>query len=375
MSVDAAPRTGLLPLDQTLAVRDLAVLAAAGAAEADLTRRLSPEVLDGIRTAGFARHFVSADLGGTEGTFAELADAIVAVGAGCASTAWCASLSASSARFASHLPPAGHQELWEDGPDVVIATALPPQGRAVAVAGGHRLTGRWTYVSGIDIAEWVLLCGLVAADVGGEPQARFFAVPRGAFTVIETWDSIGLRATCTQAVVVEDLLVPAHRGFPRAELAGGHNAWSTVHSHNVPFQAVGGLTFIAPALGAAVGALRACVATLSGKRHSSAADLDLVRASGRIDAARLLVAQNSAVLDGRDFTPTSMARNERNAAFAADMLATAATELQRAAGTSGLSESGALQRFWRDITGATSHVALRYETAAVTTYSAALLGG
>jgi len=371
MSTDVGLRAepGLLPLAQTLAVP-----AAQSAGLADTSRRLSPEVIDGVRQAGFARHFVATRFGGSEGTFAELTDAVVAVGEGCASAAWFASLTAFSARFAGLLAEEGHHDLWAESPDTIIATGLPPSGRAAAAqGGGYRLSGQWAYVSGVDVAEWALLCA--GTETGAdEPEPRFFAVPRAAFGVLETWDSIGMRATGTHTVVVQDVLVPAHRSFPRADLVSGRGCWSPVAAHNVPFQAVGGLTFIAPAVGAGLGALQACAEAIVGKRRTSAAEVDLVRASGRIDTARMLVAENAAALDRRDFTAESMARNERNAAFAADMLATAVGELQRAAGTRGLSESGALQRFWRDVVGATSHVALRYETAAARTYSAALVG-
>jgi alkylation response protein AidB-like acyl-CoA dehydrogenase len=359
---------GLLPRAQALAA-----VAAEAAADADRERRLCAEVVDGIRSAGFARHFVPAELGGAEGSFAELTDAVVAVGEGCASAAWCASLTAFSARFAAHLPRAAYAELWGGSADTLIATALPPMGKATEQAGGgHRVSGRWAYVSGVDVAEWALVCAAVAGATGEGPELRFFALPRADYTVVETWDSIGMRATSTHTVVVENVLVPAHRSFARADMVSGDNRSSDLATHNVPFQAVGGLTFIAPAVGAGLGALRACAATLGAKRRSTGSDLDLVRASGRIDAARLLVAQNALALDTRLFTAAAMARNERNAAFAADQLATAVAELQRAAGTGGLSETGALQRFWRDITGAASHVALRYETAAIRTYPAAL---
>lgn len=363
---------GLLPLAETLAV-----VAARAAGTADRERRLAPAVVEGIRSAGFARHFVPADLGGTEGSFAELADAVVAVGEGCASAAWCASLTAFSARFAGHLPRPAQEELWRGSPDALVATALPPTGTATPVAGGYRVTGRWGYVSGVDDAEWVLVCATVAGgDVGGDGGAelRFLLLPRRDCAVLDTWDSIGMRATSTHTVLVQDVVVPAHRTFDRADMISGTSRGSDLPAHNVPFQAVGGMTFIAPAVGAGHGALRACVAAMEGKRRGAGAgaELDLVRASGRIDAARLLVAQNAEVLDRRSFTPSAMARNERNAAFAADQLAVAAAELQRAAGTAGLSENGSLQRFWRDIVGATSHVALRYDTAAIRTYPAAL---
>lgn len=369
MPADIQLDTGLVP-----AAEKLSVLAAQHAAEADSTRALAPEVVDVVRESGFARHFVSARWGGTEGSFAELTRAVVTVGAGCPATAWCASLSAYSARFASHLPEEGHRAIWGDSPDIVVATALMPAGRAKPVTGGWRLTGTWAYVSGIDFADWALVCAAVPGGGDGPPQLRFFALPRGTYTVRESWDSIGMRATASHTLAVEDLVVPAHLSFDRADMLTGRNATSAADAHNVPFQAVGGLTFIAPVVGAAAGALAACAATMTGKRRNPSNEIKLVRASGRVDSARHLVEQNAAVIDERLFTPEHMARNERNATFSAELANEAVGLLIRAAGTGGLGEAQPLQRFWRDITSATSHVALQYDTAARKNYSAVLLG-
>ncbi|MER5632050.1 hydrolase [Streptomyces nitrosporeus] len=376
MSVDApaAPATAAAQDTGLAAAADrLRPLAALHAPDADAGRALPREVTDAIREAGFARHFAPARFGGTEGTFDELTRAVVSVGEGCAASAWCASLAAYSARFASHLPEEGHQALWGTSPDTVVATGLMPAGRARAVDGGWQVTGRWAYVSGVDFADWVMVCAAVPGG-DGPPRLRFFTLPRGAYTVQETWNSVGMRATGSHTVVVDDVFVPAYLSFDRTDMLSGRNATSTVPVHNVPFQAVGSLSFIAPVVGAAAGALAACAGSITGRRRSESAELTVLRASGRIDAARALVAQNAEVLDRRLFTPEHMARNERNATYAAETLREAVTLLVGAAGTGGLGEEHALQRFWRDITSATSHVALQYDTSARKTYSAVLLG-
>lgn len=366
------------PLEQ--AATALAATAARRAAEADATRRLAPEVIDGLRQAGFARHFAPARFGGAEGTFGELTRSVLTLGAACASTAWVASLSAYSCRYAAHLPEDGHAELWDgpNGADAFVVTGLVPTGRARPVAGGDwRLSGTWSYVSGVDFADWALLCAAVtdqapAADT--PPELRFFALPRGAYEVEPTWDSIGMRGTASHTVVVDDVLVPGHLSFPRAHMITGRADASAAPCHNVPFQAVGAFTFICPTVGAASGTLKAALAAVAGKRRTPSIDLELVRSSGRVDVSRHLVERNAGVLDRAEFTPALMARTERDVTFAAELCAEAANGLIRAAGTSGLSESAALQRFWRDVTGMTSHVTLRYETNAVKTYPAVLLG-
>jgi two-component flavin-dependent monooxygenase len=367
---EVRPDTGLAE-----AADKVRVLAGEYAATADTGRKLAREVVEAVAEAGFARHLVAAERGGGEGSFDELTRAVITVGEGCASAAWCASLAAYSARFAAHLPPQGHQALWGESPDVLVATGLMPSGSATVIDGGWRLSGQWGYVSGVDFADWVLLCAPVPADEpDASPRPHFFALPRGTYTVRETWDSVGMRATGSHTVVVDEVEVPAHLAFPRDAMMTGESLGSTLPAHNVPFQAVGGLTFIAPVVGAATGALAACTKSVTGRRRNPGNELKLVRASGYVDAARCLVGQNAAVLDERTFTPELMARNERNATFAAELLQDATHLLITGAGTGGLGEAHPLQRFWRDITSATSHVALQYDTAARRNYAAVLLG-
>ncbi|MEU1280300.1 acyl-CoA dehydrogenase family protein [Streptomyces sp. NPDC005805] len=365
------PDTGTV----TVAAEAVRALAARHAADADSSRKLAREVADAVRDAGFARHFVGREHGGAEGTFAELTEAVATVARSCASTAWYASLAAYSGRIASHLPQEGRKALWADGPDTVIATALMPAGRAVRADGGWRLSGRWGYVSGIDFADWALVCAVVPAAGGeGPPAMRFFALPWGTWTVDNTWDSVGMRATGSHTVNVQDILVADHLSFDRQELLTGRNSSSDRPVHNVPLQAVAGLPFVAPVVGSALGALDAAAATVTGRRRTPANEVKLVRAAGLIAAARLLVEENAATADTHKLDRGLLARAERNATTAAEILRDAAGLLVALAGTGGLGEAHELQRHWRDITSATSHVALQYETSAAKSHATALLG-
>ncbi|MFB7938282.1 acyl-CoA dehydrogenase family protein [Streptomyces sp. NPDC056049] len=351
----------------------LGELAARHASAADRTRELAPEVVHALREDGPARHFVASRWGGAEGSFTDLTQAVLEVARGCPASGWLASLSAYAARFAAHLPTEGQRAIWGESADVLVAAGLIPSGRARAVEGGWRLDGTWNYVSGGGHADWVLLCAAVPT-AGGPPELRFFAVPRGEYLVRDTWDAIGMRATGSHTVVVDDVLVPQGFSFARAELFTGRCVPSDVPVHQVPFAAVAGLTFVGPAVGAALGMLDACGAALKGRKRTPAKEIQLVRASGLIDSARLLVEENALLADTGEFTPETLARAERNAAAAAELVGEAVTSLIRTAGTSGLSEAHPAQRFWRDATVAVSHVALQYETSAGRSHAAVLLG-
>lgn len=369
MSTDIRPGTGLRNASEKAGV-----IAAKHADAGDAERTLTIEVVDALREAGFARHFVSSQWDGGDGTFSEFVQGVFNVSEGCASAGWCAALLAASARFASYLPEAGHRELWGSSPDTLIADGLVPAGKAQPVAGGHRLSGTWPYITSIDFADWSLLCASVGD--GPQPELRFFALPRGSYRVIKNWDNIGMRATGSHAVVVEDVFVPEHLSYNRQDMVDGRNSWSSDPNHNIPYQATGALMLVTPGVGAALGAVKAAAQTLKGKKLQEASQIELTRAVARIDAARMLVEQSAETVDSRSFTPALIARNQRNGVFAAEEAAEGVNGLVRAAGTRGLSESHRLERFWRDTISAASHVGLRYDnTRIAVNYSKILIDG
>lgn len=348
----------------------LRTAAAAQAADADRSARLSAAVVLAIQDSGIVRHFVPRRWGGTEGSFLELTQAVAAIAEGCPATAWIAALAASSSRFAAFLPEQGQREVWGTSPNTVIATGLVAAGTANPVDGGWQIKGTWSYVSGIEWADWVLLCGPGAAE--RQPPARFFAVPKDRVTIRYSWDNAGMRATGSHTVTVADAFVPEHCTFPRSQLMTGRNGTSTAPCHVAPFGAVGGLTFAGPVLGAGIGLQLAALDVLAGKPRNPLTDRTVARAAGQLDGARLLIERAATVLDSGPMTRATTARNARDTALAADLVLDACAALVRVCGTTGLTREQPLERLWRDVTCAASHVALRQETSA-TTYVDTLL--
>ncbi|MFE6782839.1 acyl-CoA dehydrogenase family protein [Streptomyces sp. NPDC057680] len=364
-------------LDTGVAVSAVRAAEVAGplAAETESLRRLHPEAMRAVLDAGFARHFVPVELGGRAGNFEELTRAVVTLGESCTATAWCASLAANLARMAAYLPAQGRKDVWDEGPDTLVVGSLSPFGTAQRAPGGYRLTGRWPYISGVDFADWALLCGTLTGD--GAPVPLVFAVPRAEFEVIESWDSVGMSGTGSNTVAVDRLLVPAERTFLRADLLSGRPADSEAPCHTVPLEAANGLSFAAPLLGAARGTQRAWTehvatktAALAGRTgapgpsRASYADT-LARSVAEIDSAQLLLERCAAVADrGAAVTRLERTRNLRDCAYAVELLVSAVDRFFRTAGTSGQLTDRPIQRFWRDVNSGSTHIALQFEAAA-----------
>ncbi|MEV0373400.1 acyl-CoA dehydrogenase family protein [Streptomyces sp. NPDC050636] len=346
--------------------RSAARQAARHAAHADARRGLHPEVIESLADAGFARRFVPEHFGGEPVTFAELTEAVSAVGEGCASAAWIASLTAYNGRFATFLPHEGQKEVWAHGPDTRFAAGLVPHGSADAVPGGWRISGTWSYVSGAEIADWILL--LIPASADGAQPARFVAVEAAECTVNSTWFTFGMRGTASHSLTCEDVFVPGHRSFLADDMFAGRNQVSDVASSNLPLFAVAGLTFGAPVMGAAraaVGLAAESLAGVPGRPAKEAQRLSFARAAAEVDAASLLMTRMATTADGGIPDALTVARSRRDGAYAAQMFHGAVDQLFRGTGMRGQSDGDPLQRIWRDVQGAVRHGGLLFEPAAL----------
>jgi len=92
--------------------------------------------------------------------------------------------------FASLLTRETYEQVYQSGPDVIIAGSAQPAGTAEAVAGGWRVNGRWPFASGCQQADWMF--GLCVITEGGKalPGPAGEAGPplvRGVFLPARDW--------------------------------------------------------------------------------------------------------------------------------------------------------------------------------------------
>lgn len=101
---------------------------------------------------------------------------------------------------------AGHAEAGNDIP-VLMSTC-----RAERVAGGYRLTGRKQFGSNGPAWSW-LGAHAIDADAPGGAQIvhAFVARSNPGVTVVETWDTLGMRPTQSHDTVLDGVFVPDER--------------------------------------------------------------------------------------------------------------------------------------------------------------------
>jgi alkylation response protein AidB-like acyl-CoA dehydrogenase len=110
------------------------------------------------------------------------------------------------AAIAGEVIAAGHAESGNDIP-VLLSTA-----RAERVEGGYRLTGRKQFGSNGPAWTW-LGAHAIDPDAPGGPQTVHAFVERTSpgVSVVETWDTLGMRATQSHDTVLHNVFVPDAR--------------------------------------------------------------------------------------------------------------------------------------------------------------------
>jgi alkylation response protein AidB-like acyl-CoA dehydrogenase len=201
-------------LDHERAVARAAELARELAERIEQERALPGEMLEALRSTGLMRAGAPAQLGASEAPPATILAGAERIARGDASTGWCVSIAATSSLLAAYLPEAGATEVFGD-PAAIAAGVWAPSGRACQVEDGLRVSGRWSFCSGISHSQW-LFAGCVldqpAETAPGEgPVLRVLALPTAELEILDTWHTSGLRGTCSQDALADDLFVPAQR--------------------------------------------------------------------------------------------------------------------------------------------------------------------
>ncbi|HBP4890005.1 TPA: oxidoreductase [Pseudomonas aeruginosa] len=328
-------------------------VAARHALNADQHAVLAWEVVDALTAAGFARYFVPCEKGGQPGTFSDLSQRVAKLAEACPSAAWCATIQAVVGRMAAYLPPQAQREIWGDTQDVRICASFRSTGKVEATEGGWRLNGSWHYLSGIDFADWALLC-----IEGEDGEQRFAAIPAGTWKVVNDWQTLGMRGTGSRSIDLHGVVVPAHMTFLRADLLKGGSR----HAHGPQYQAspiaADAQLFLACGLGAARDCLGHWQAGLPTEASGEAA-MAYASAECALQVCGLLLRNSCETIDQGELAPVQVARCARDAAFAAQLLLDAVNRIFRLSGAQGHYSNSPVQKSWRDVQTLTSHIALR----------------
>jgi 3-hydroxy-9,10-secoandrosta-1,3,5(10)-triene-9,17-dione monooxygenase len=349
------------------------------APRAEQLRRLPDETIADLHASGLFRMLQPARVGGSELPFRAICELTAVIGQGCGSTAWVLANLAAHHWLLGMWHPEAQDEIWGESPDSLISSALIfARGRARRVPGGYRLSGRWPFSSGIDPSTWNMFGGIVIDEEAGLNEPRMFLVPARDYSVIDTWQVIGLAGTGSKDAEVTDVFVPAYRTLATERIKGGPNRGSELNPgtlYKLPAVSLFAFVLGGVSLGIARGAIQHFAETtrnrLGAYTGRNIADftniqVHLAEASALADAAEAIMLRGcdeATQITEAGVVPSlqQRARYRRDGAFAVGLCTKAVDLLFAATGGAAVYERNPIQRAFRDVHAANAHYALNWD--------------
>lgn len=355
--------------------REMVPILAERAARAEQERCIPAETIADFRNAGFFRVLQSGRHGGYELDPQLFYEIQMILAEGCMSSGWVYGVVAVHNWQMALFDPRAQEDVWGKDTSVLIASTYMPKGQVKRVAGGFRFSGRWSFSSGVDHADWLFLGGIVPSEDGrGSPDYRTFLVPRSEAQVIDNWHVMGLRGTGSKDVVVEDAFVPEYRTHSALDGFNGTSPGLRVNPaplYRLPF----GQIFVRAVSSASIGALRGALDAFreyGSKRVSSndfsrtiedpAAQLAAADAATAIDEMKLALFRNFEAMMGKLRRGEPLEVRDRihyryQSAQVAERCAAHIDRLFHACGGQGIYLGNPIARFFLDIHAARMHYA------------------
>jgi alkylation response protein AidB-like acyl-CoA dehydrogenase len=272
-------------------------------------------------------------------------------------------------------PEAVQDEVFASGP-VLCPAPLAPAGRGEPVVGGLRLTGKWSWATGVMDADWILVGTICGTDANMYPALAL--VPGADIAIHDVWHTAGMRGTGSNDVVITDAFVPEHRLVKVVDIYGGTAPGAALHgaaTYRWPMVPALALLAAMPALGTAehVADLfatrlseRVLAYSFAAQKDQPAARIRLGDARVRLSALRGLLAQTVGGIEALVAAGERVTRAQRSAARAAaahivhESRAVIA-DLLEASGASAHFLANPLQRARRDVDIISGHVVFDYD--------------
>jgi len=343
------------------------------AQETEDARVVPAESVKSLEETGFFRLLQPKSAGGLEADPVTFFTAVRLIASACGSTGWVASVVGVHPWQLALFPQQAQDDVWGADPATRMSSSYAPTGKAKLVkgggevgGGGYRLNGRWSFSSGCDHASWVLLGGIVTDDAGQPVDFCTFLLPASDYTIDDVWDTVGLRGTGSNDIVVDHAFVPEHRALSFTGVTKiacpGHQV-NPGPLYRIPFGSIFSYAITTPIIGMATGAYAAHVdyqrqrvrASYVGQRSAEDpfAQVRIAEAAALIDAAWLALERDMTELMGHATSNEKIPlplrlRTRRDQVTGTGQAIRAVDLLFENSGGRALKLGTPIQRFWRD---------------------------
>lgn len=340
-------------------------------AQADADRRVPDDSVKEITESGVMRLLQPKAFGGYEANPVDFYEAGLAIAASCGSTAWVTGVVGVHNWQLGLYDEKLQREVWGENPDTWTSSSYMPGGKLTRVAGGFELTGRWSFSSGSDHCQWVIL-GALEMHEDGPPTTYNVVIPRTDYVVEDVWRTVGLRGTGSNDIVIEGAFVPEYRALTKTQVytndAPGR-ALNTSPLYGMPFTTLFPSAITTPVIGMAKGLIDMAIeyqGTRVSRAHGKMLDADpysvaaLGGAASIVDACRRQLLGNigdiyATLVAGGTPTVDQRSTARRDQVLGTVRCVAAIDDIYDRQGAAVIHEDHPMARFWRDAHAAKHH--------------------
>lgn len=339
-------------------------------------RRMHPQSLADLTTAGVFQLGMPTDVGGAQASEDIIAEVLAEIARGCPSTSWICTIMLAVNVIPALLCDDAAEEIYAT-PDLRMTGTIAPTGQAIPVEGGYRITGRWVWNTGGVHGNWFAPVCLAPTAAGTE--RLMVVLPTRQIHIRDTWHAAGMAGTATNTAIVDDVFVPSSRTILVNDLAEGNypaRRYSTDPYYNRPWVMFINAVSAPTLLGTARGAMDSFMAALPGRSAitytswSRAADApvihhQLAKARLALESAEMFTGRLTQLYrDASLVEPSIMHRVQARAwlGHVAALARSCVNQLFEAGGTSQVLLTSDLQRYFRDVNVLHQHAAIQPTT-------------
>ncbi|WP_315834347.1 flavin-dependent monooxygenase [Bradyrhizobium prioriisuperbiae] len=391
---DSLSRPTLGELKQRLA--DIAPAIKAHARSTEMLQRVPDDNIALLRGIGYFEIVRPRSFGGYEHDFDVLVDLNIELAKACASTAWVGGLLSAHQWLVAAFPSQAQHDVWDQNPNALVCGSYAPAAKASIAEGGYVISGRWSFASGCENADWGLCAALLPAETEGAAMVpAFLLVPAAQYAVLDSWDVVGLAGTGSKTLQLENVFVPVHRSLTFPQTTSGQTPGAALYAENpsfaIPMLCAIPSCLASVAVGTSAGALddylavtsrRVTRGAVAGSNNRMAEfptiQLRVADAAACTDAAREILLRDlrdrtATVHDRTEVTIEDRIKSRRGQAFAVSLAIRASEALNASTGGLGLDLSNPVQRAWRDANAVGRHISMNWD-AVGTMYGQQALG-
>jgi alkylation response protein AidB-like acyl-CoA dehydrogenase len=339
--------------------------------ESEQQRYLARPLYEAMRQMGLFKLWLPRSLGGKEVDFRTGVEVVEGLATLDGSTGWNLIIALQSAWMMGFIDPQSAAEMMAD-PNVTLGGSGAPNGIAVPVEGGYRISGQWPFASGSKHTQWLCgICRVSEADgfrtnADGTPELSYVFYGADQYEIVDTWNTVGLRGTGSHDFKVEDAFVPKGRAIDTSVQRSPYQSGTLYQAR---FAQIFGWPLAFVGLGIAAEALAAFAELADTKTPSRSrrrlgesenTHMTLGRAMAKLNSGRAYLYDYcdrlwASMAAGRGTNDALAIEGSLASTNAADAAAEAVDLVRNAAGSSGLFIGNKLERCWRDVHTVTQH--------------------